>query len=118
MVWGTVATTVRQRSVPAELLGRVSSVFFFASTGAAAIGAAAGSLVARIYGLTASFWIASATMTLLTVLAWRQLAAVDDDTNEAASETTDRQRGCPPSDRTPRLCGTPGRSDPRAGRMQ
>ena len=92
VVWGTVATTLRQRSVPAELLGRVTSVFFFASTGAAAIGAAAGSLIAWAYGLTASFWIASATMALLTVVAWRQLAAVDADNDEVGSATTDGQR--------------------------
>lgn len=83
VVWGTVATTVRQRSLPAELLGRVTSVFFFASTGAAALGAAAGSLVARTYGLTAPFWIASAAIALLTIVAWRPLAAVDAGTDEA-----------------------------------
>lgn len=81
VVWGTVATTVRQRRVPTELLGRVTSVFFFASTGAAAIGAAAGSLIARAYGLTASFWIASPTVVVLAVFAWRPLAAVDDETD-------------------------------------
>ena len=91
VVWGTVAATVRQRSVPAELLGRVTSVFFFASTGAAAIIAATGSLIAWAYGLTASFWIASATMTLLTVIAWRQLAAVDADNNKAPPSTADGQ---------------------------
>lgn len=90
VVWGTVATTVRQRSVPSELLGRVSSVFFFASTGAAAVGAAAGSLFARAYGLTASFWIAATAVTLLAMIAWRPLAAVDadptQDTSTAAGE--------------------------------
>lgn len=91
-VWGTVATTVRQRSVPAELLGRMTSVFFFAPTGAAAIGAAAGSLIAQTYGLTANFWIANATMTLLTVIAWRPLAAADADSDEAESATTHGQR--------------------------
>lgn len=84
VVWGTVATTVRQRSVPGQLLGRVTSVFFFASTGAAAIGAAVGSLVARTYGLTANFWIASGTITVLTVLAWRPLAAVDTDADDVS----------------------------------
>ena len=77
VVWGTVATTVRQRSVPDELLGRVSSVFFFASTGAAAIGAAAGGLLARAYGLTAGFWVAAVGVTVLAMVAWRPLGAVE-----------------------------------------
>jgi hypothetical protein len=34
-------------------------------------------LTSRVYGLTAGFSIASATMILLTLLAWRQVAAVD-----------------------------------------
>jgi len=65
----------------------VTSVFYFASTGSAA----AGSLIARAYGLTASFWMASATMTLLTVIAWRQLAAVDAAHDEDPSATTNGQ---------------------------
>lgn len=79
VVWGTVATTLRQRAVPPELLGRVSSVFFFASTGGAAIGAALGGLLARSYGLTAGFWVAGVAMVLLTALGWRELATVDSD---------------------------------------
>ena len=78
VTWGTVATTVRQRSVPDALLGRVTSVFMFASLGAAAIGAAAGGLIAFTYGLTASFWIAAVGVTVLAALAWRPLAGVDE----------------------------------------
>lgn len=79
VIWGTVATTVRQRSVPDALLGRVTSVFMFASLGAAAIGAAAGGLIARTYGLTAGFWIAAVGVTALAVFAWRPLAEVDTE---------------------------------------
>jgi predicted MFS family arabinose efflux permease len=79
VIWGTVATTVRQRNVPDPLLGRVTSVFLFASLGSAAIGATAGGLVARAYGLTACFWIAAVAISVLTVLVWRPLAEVDND---------------------------------------
>jgi len=79
VIWGTVATTVRQRSVPDALLGRVTSVFMFASLGAAALGAAAGGLIARAYGLTACFWIAALGVTALAIFAWRPLAGVDSE---------------------------------------
>jgi len=82
VVWGTVATTVRQRNVPDALLGRVSSVFFFASTGSAAIGAAAGSLIAQAYGLTAGFWIAAGTIAVLAILTWKPLATVEADASQ------------------------------------
>jgi len=77
VISGTVATTVRQRSVPDALLGRVTSVFLFASLGAAALGAAVGGLVADTYGLTACFWAAAVGVTALAILAWRPLGAVD-----------------------------------------
>jgi MFS family permease len=79
VIWGTVATTVRQRNVPNPLLGRVTSVFMFASIGAAALGAAAGGLIARTHGLTAGFWIAALGVTALAVLIWRPLTGVDSE---------------------------------------
>ncbi len=77
VIWGTVAITVRQRNVPDALLGRVTSVFMFASLGAAALGAAVGGVIARTYGLTACFWVAAIGVSALAVLAWRPLAGVD-----------------------------------------
>ena len=64
-MWGVVVVTVRQRVVPARLLGRVNSVYFLFTMGGAALGALAGGVLARGLGLTAPFWIAAAANTLL-----------------------------------------------------
>jgi MFS family permease len=53
-----VVITYRQTSVPNELLGRVTSVYRFLAVGAAPLGALAGGLVARQFGLTGPFWMA------------------------------------------------------------
>jgi MFS family permease len=80
VVWGTVATTVRQRATPSALLGRVGSVYQLASVGGSAVGALAGGFVARELGLLAPFWIAAAAVGALTVLAWRRLADISPRT--------------------------------------
>jgi MFS family permease len=80
VVWGTVATTVRQRATPSALLGRVGSVYQLASVGGSAVGALAGGFVAREFGLLAPFWIAAAAVGALTVLAWRRLADISPRT--------------------------------------
>ncbi|MQA83847.1 MAG: MFS transporter [Streptosporangiales bacterium] len=72
-VWGVIALTLRQRLVPAELLGRVNSAYMFLATGGAALGALPGGLIARTLGITAPFWIAFAGMAALTVVVWPRL---------------------------------------------
>ena len=71
IVWGVVTLSIRQRVVPARLLGRVNSVYYLFSIGGAALGALSGGLVARSFGITAPFWAAFGLMAGLTVVAWR-----------------------------------------------
>ncbi|WP_159945060.1 MULTISPECIES: MFS transporter [unclassified Nocardiopsis] len=73
VVWGTVATTVRQRLTPDPLLGRVGSVYRLAGLGGAALGAVLGGLVAEYAGLLVPFWTAAAAVGALAVFAWRPL---------------------------------------------
>ena len=76
IVWGSVSATARQRATPSELLGRVGSVYQLASVGGSVIGALLGGIVAARFGLLAPFWLASALVAVMTVLAWRRLADV------------------------------------------
>jgi MFS family permease len=74
-VWGTVVTTLRQRSVPSAVYGRVGSVYALLDLGGAALGSLLGGAVAQAYGITATFWTAAAAMGVILMLAWRPLAA-------------------------------------------
>jgi MFS family permease len=69
MVWGAAASTLRQRVTPHELLGRVSSVYFVASIGGSALGAAIGSAIAQHFSLTTAFWAAGVVMLIVAVIA-------------------------------------------------
>ena len=73
MVWGNVVTTLRQRSVPSVLYGRVSSVYSLLDLGGAALGSLLGGALARTYGIVATFWTAALLMVIVAVLAWRPL---------------------------------------------
>ena len=57
-VWGTTAITIRQRSVPNELQGRVGSVNLIGIFGGLVVGAGIGGVLASHYGVTAPFWFA------------------------------------------------------------
>jgi MFS family permease len=72
-VWGTLVVTLRQRIVPAGLLGRVGSVYSVLLLGGAALGPLLGGALAQVFGVVAPFWIAAAAMVLITVAAWRPL---------------------------------------------
>jgi MFS family permease len=76
MVWGAAANTLRQRVTPEPLLGRVTSVYFVASIGGSAIGAAIGSVLAQQLGLTAAFWMAGTLMLLVAVTTWPAIRAL------------------------------------------
>jgi len=71
-VWGTISTTVRQRAVPNELLGRVGGVYRVAIMGGLVVGTPIGGLLARAYGITAPFWFGFIGSALLVIALWRQ----------------------------------------------
>lgn len=71
VVWGAVTMALRQRAVPAGLLGRANSFYYLFSVGGAALGALQGGLMARAFGITAPFWLALGVMVVFTAAAWR-----------------------------------------------
>jgi MFS family permease len=72
-IWGTTSTTVRQRAVPTELQGRVSSVYLLGMQGGLVAGGFLGGAIAAAWGVTGPFWFAFAGSALLLVALWRQL---------------------------------------------
>ena len=69
-IWGTTSTSVRQRAVPTELQGRVSSVYLIGVQAGIVIGSAIGGVIAGAWGVTAPFWFAFAGSALLVVAIW------------------------------------------------
>ena len=66
-LWGVVVVTLRQRTVPDALQGRVSGVFRLCGYGAMALGAALAGVVAELAGVRAVF-AGCAALTLLLVV--------------------------------------------------
>jgi Na+/melibiose symporter-like transporter len=79
MVWGVIVTSLRQRVVPNDLLGRVSSGYALLDLGGAALGSLLGGVLAQLLGVTGPFWIAATAMAGIATAAWRPLrqASVD-----------------------------------------
>jgi MFS family permease len=75
-VWGTTSMSVRQRSVPTELQGRVSSAYLIGVQGGIVAGSVVGGAIAGQWGVTAPFWFGFAGSGLLVVLIWRQLTHI------------------------------------------
>ncbi|GAA2638550.1 MFS transporter [Paractinoplanes durhamensis] len=75
-VWGTTSVTVRQRAVPAELQGRVSSVNTIGVFGGLVIGSAFGGLLATHWGVAAPFWFAGIGSAIFLVMLWPQLTRI------------------------------------------
>lgn len=75
-VWGTTATTVRQRAVPNELMGRVGGVYRLAIVGGLAIGAPIGGILAATFGITAPFWFGFVGSAILVLLLWGQFGYI------------------------------------------
>lgn len=72
-VWGIIVTSIRQRIVPAHLLGRVASGHWPLELGGAATGSLRGGLLASTRGITTPFWVAAAVLTVIMIAAWRPL---------------------------------------------
>lgn len=75
-IWGTISTTVRQRLVPHELQGRVSSVNSVGVFGGMVIGQALGGVIAQVWGLTAPWWFAFAGAALTLLFVWRPISQI------------------------------------------
>lgn len=71
-LFAITATTMRQRQVPAALLGRVSSLFGIVFRGAEALGAVAGGVLAATAGIRAPMLAGAPPLAVaVAVLAWR-----------------------------------------------
>jgi MFS family permease len=75
-IWGTTSRTVRMRAVPAELQGRVGSLYSIGVFGGIVAGQAVGGVVAKVWGITGPFWFAFVGSAVILVLIWRQLAHI------------------------------------------
>jgi predicted MFS family arabinose efflux permease len=78
-VWGTTATTIRQRAVPDALYGRVSGVYRVGIFGGLVVGAPIGGFLARTFGVTAPFWFGFVGSAVLVVLLWRHFSLIAHD---------------------------------------
>lgn len=75
-IWHTTSTTVRQRAVPHEFMGRVGSVNVLGVYGGLVVGSALGGVIAQRWEVTGPFWFAFAGSAVFVVLLWRQLSHV------------------------------------------
>ncbi|GGM78578.1 MFS transporter [Lentzea pudingi] len=72
-VWGVATASFRQRTVPTELLGRVSSAQTLITWGVQPVGALLGGLTADWFGLLAPWYVAITLRTVVGVLSLRSL---------------------------------------------
>ena len=91
-VWNTVTVSLRQRIVPANLFGRVNSVYRWLVWGSISIGSALGGLMAREFGLRAPFFIGAifgvvALITLFFSITPRSMAELNARLPEVADST-------------------------------
>jgi len=77
-IWRTTTTTIRQRAVPTEFQGRVSSLNQLGSYGGLVAGAALGGAIAGRWGVTGPFWFAFVGSVIILALIWRELAHIAD----------------------------------------
>lgn len=75
-VWGTTATSIRQRAVPDHLMGRVSGIYRVGVFGGIVVGTPIGGLLARQFGITAPFWFGFAGSAILVIILWREFAHI------------------------------------------
>ncbi|GAA2690213.1 MFS transporter [Actinoplanes palleronii] len=78
-VWRTTATTVRQRSVPTHLQGRVGAVSVICIYGGLVVGAAAGGVLASRYGVAAPFQVAFVCAAIFLAVLWPQMKHIAHD---------------------------------------
>jgi MFS family permease len=74
--WGTTSVTIRQRAVPTEFQGRVSSVYMVGVFGSLVVGALIGGVIAAVWGVTGPFWFGFVGSGLILAAIWRRLGAI------------------------------------------
>ncbi|WP_371495296.1 MFS transporter [Kitasatospora sp. NBC_00374] len=70
-LWGIVASSLRQRLTPPEMLGRVGSSNLFIAAGGNCLGALLGGALAGGFGLTAPYWVGFVVAVLVSAATWR-----------------------------------------------
>lgn len=76
--WGTTSTTIRQRVVPTEFQGRVSSVNGVGVFSTLVLGALLGGAIAARWGVTGPFWFGFVGSTITLAAIWKSLARIAD----------------------------------------
>ncbi len=74
--WGTTSVTIRQRVVPTEFQGRVSSVNGVGVYSTLVLGALLGGAIASKWGVTGPFWFGFVGSRLTLAAIWRRLADI------------------------------------------
>ena len=93
-VWNVVTVSLRQQIIPAELFGRVNSVYRWFGWGTIPIGAMIGGLVAREWGLRSVYFVGAGVVLLALILANRHVnpatiaAAMPADPSERTADPT------------------------------
>ena len=75
-VFSSVGATLRQSLAPPGMLGRVQGAYRAVSSTGLLAGAALGSLLTSVAGLTAPLWLGLAAITMVIALAWRPFGAL------------------------------------------
>jgi MFS family permease len=78
-IWGTTSITIRQRAVPEQLQGRVTSVHTICVFGGLVVGSVVGGGLATHVGITAPFWFAFAGSAVFLALLWRAMTSIAHD---------------------------------------
>ncbi|NUT33537.1 MAG: MFS transporter [Hamadaea sp.] len=104
-LWNVASASMRQRSVPAPLMGRVSSVGLLLSWGTQPIGAVLGGLIATWWGLAAPWLaggglrLAAALLALPVLAAWPTDSASDRASDHRASHAVNSAKSPAPTAR-------------------
>ena len=72
-VWGTIASSVRHRAVPASLQGRVGSIYLMGVQAGLVVGAALGGVLASMGGITAPYWFGFVGSAVILIAIWVNL---------------------------------------------
>ena len=78
-IWATTSTSVRQRSVPLELQGRVGATYLIGVFGGLLVGQVIGGVIARHWGVTAPLYFGFVASALILALICRQLPCIAHD---------------------------------------